>query len=188
MVSKGQKQSPKTLPKDLREIIRDVGEGMAYDVKKQTGIIPSENPQDNLLYDSEKRSLPPEYYPQKIERRLPRKQEWVVFSAQEQSVKMKVITLQEELKRLSRSVNNLSQKIQDSVQETVPTPGIYHENFFEKLISFIKSLTKKVDKASTWVSAVNSRLKKKPFYWAQINKSGSKYMLSADRYMSTQAG
>jgi len=112
----------------------------------------------------------------------------VVFSAREQSVKRKVISLQEELKRLSHSINNLSQKIQNNTQETISAPGIYHENFLEKLISFVKSLTKKVNKASTWINVMQARMKKRPFYWAQINKSGSKYMLSADRYMSTQAG
>lgn len=117
-----------------------------------------------------------------------RKQEVLVFSAKEKQVKQQVIALQGELKKLASSVKNLNQEVGKAIIETPVNPGIYHVSFLEKLISFVKLLTKQVEDASTWVTMHTARGKKKSYYWTQVGKSGSKFLLSQERYMATQAG
>jgi len=118
-----------------------------------------------------------------------RKQELLIFSNSKKETATQVTKLQEELKKLSVSVVHLNQEVQmAAIQTTIIETGTYHLTFFEKLISFVKLLTKQVEDSSNWLSMHLARGKKKSHYWGQVKKSGSKYLLSADRYMSTQAG
>lgn len=118
-----------------------------------------------------------------------RRQETIIFSNKEKMVISEVQNLQSELTKLASSVKHLNKVIGNaSIPSPITTPGTYHINFLEHLIVQIKSLTKNMDNASEWMSLHIARGKKKSHYWGQVKKSGSKYLLSADRYMSTQAG
>jgi hypothetical protein len=117
-----------------------------------------------------------------------RREERVVFTAKEQETKTKVAILLEEVKKLASSIQTLEQKVEVAAVQAPVEPGIYHINFFEKLISFIRSLSQKVEDASLWVASSNTKARKRSFYWGQVQKSGSKFMLSQERYMATQAG
>lgn len=116
------------------------------------------------------------------------KQEITIFSTKEKQAQQQIKTLQEELTKLAQSVNNLRNEVKTAAIQTVVDPGTYHINFFEKLISFVKLLAKEAEDASTWVQMHNARGKKKSHYWGQVKKSGSKFLLSQERYMATQAG
>ena len=117
-----------------------------------------------------------------------RRQEFQVYSAQKEVDKKRVEALQAEVIELAKGIENFDKEVKvAAIQQTV-NPGVYHEAFFTKLISFIKSLRKKVNDASAWLSTANKRAKKQPYYWRQFKKSGTKFMLSQERYMSTQAG
>lgn len=186
MTPKGQKQNSKTLPRDLLEALHDLGGGIGSDIQEQTGTRPRKTSDTTPLYE-------PREFPSIFERRfrqaeIVRRQEKIVFSAKEQETKAKVAALQEKVKELSSATQNLAKEVKIAAVQTPVEPGVYHETFFEKLILFVKSLTKKVEDASVWLAALNSRAKKRPFYWAQVQKSGTKFMLSGERYMSTQAG
>lgn len=117
-----------------------------------------------------------------------RTQETIVFSAKQKETETRVRLLQEEAINLAKATQNLNQEVEKAVIQEVTEVGIYHENFFEKLIVFIRSLTKKVGQASFWLSMTLARGKKRSYYWGQVRKSGGKYMLSQERYMATQAG
>ncbi len=191
MTPKGQSIKSKTLPKDLIEALRDLGTGLGTDVQEQTGIRPRRTSQ--TVFSQEPNPFENREFEEISGRRLRqaevvRRQEKLVFSAKEQETKAKVTALQEEVKKLASATKNLTKEVEIAAAETPVRPGIYHETFFEKLISFVKSLTKKIEDASVWLAAWNSRAKKRPFYWAQVQKSGTKFMLSGERYMATQAG
>jgi len=116
------------------------------------------------------------------------RQEELLFKSQERETRLTLQALQEELKRLAAATANLTKEVQTAATQIVVEPGIYHQTFFEKLISFVKLLTQNVKDASVWMSASNNRKKRTPFYWAQAKKSGTKFTLSQERYMATQTG
>lgn len=117
-------------------------------------------------------------------------EERVLRVRQEQETKVRIQAIREELKKFSSAHVKLEEQVKVAVLQTevTPTPGKYHISFFEQLLSFIMSLRKNVESASSWLASFNQKSKKRNYYWGQVKKSGSKFYLSADRYMATQAG
>ncbi len=184
MTIKGQKQNQASLPKNLLESIRNLGTGIVSDAQEQIGFI-KRNPNVDSLFEKEILQIPEK---PRIRTREITSEERIVFSAKEEEMKIKIRILQEEARKMASAVEKLNQVIKNATLETPPKVGIYHENFLLKLISFIKSLTKRIEDSSVWLTNWHRRVKKIPFYWAQFKKSGSKFMLSSERYMATQAG
>jgi len=67
-------------------------------------------------------------------------------------------------------------------------PGVYHLNFFERPKQAIIIFRKKIEDSASWLALFNQRAKKRGYYWTQFKKSGTKFLLSQERYMATQAG
>lgn len=128
------------------------------------------------------------YLPRLQRAEILRREEKILFTQQERKTQQQVKTLQEEIKELAKATGNLAKEAQVVAFQEVPLAGTYHINFFEKLIKLIKSLKTQIEQSSLWLSAWNKKAKKRNIYWGQFKKSGSKYLLSADRYMATQAG
>ncbi len=116
-----------------------------------------------------------------------RRQEFLVFSQKEEARKHEIESLQEQLKLLVEEVKDLSQEIDIAVSQQVVNPGVYHINFFERLRLFIKIMRKKIQDSQTWLSLFNHRSSQRG-YWGQVQNSGTKFMLSQERYMVTQTG
>lgn len=115
--------------------------------------------------------------------------EKVVFTKTDQQTKLQIQSLQEEIKKLAASTQNLAKEISTSAFQAPVNPGTYHLSFFEKLRQTIRDIRKRIDSSASWLSAANSKGKKKQnFYWSQVSKSGTKYSLSQERYMQTSAG
>jgi len=116
--------------------------------------------------------------------------EKVVFTQSDQKTKQQISQIQEELKRLAASTNNLAKEIQVAAFQPVVNPGTYHISFFEKLKQVIREVRKRIDQSASWMSAMNSKNSKRQggHYWGQVQKSGTKFMLSQERYMSNSAG
>jgi len=114
--------------------------------------------------------------------------EKLVFNQADQEIKLQVTATQEELKKLALSTQNLAKEVETAAVQTPVNPGIYHLNFFERLRQKIILLKKKIDESATWLGEFNQRSAKRNYYWAQVKKSGTKFMLSQERYMATQAG
>lgn len=117
-----------------------------------------------------------------------RQEERLVFKQEEQKTRLQIKAIQEELKSLAESTNNLVKEVEIAAKLEPAEPGIYHLNFFERLKQTIILFRKRIEESATWLSLFNERAKKKGYYWAQVRKSGTKFMLSAERYMSTSAG
>lgn len=116
-------------------------------------------------------------------------QERIVWSEEQRKISFQIKTIQEELKKLVKETEGLSREIKTAAVQAIVEPGTYHLNFFERLKELIKLIRKKVQESKTWLIEWNGYCKKKRnFYWVQAKKSGTKYTLSSERYMSTQAG
>lgn len=184
MAQKGQKNQTNS-PKGLFEALRDLPDDILNDAKDQLFFSAPQNPQDRE--NSEERLR--EIFQQKAFRAQEiKREEHLVFSAKEQETKTKVQNLMLEVKKMAQAVKELEEQTAAATIIAPANPGVYHETFFEKLISFVKSMTKNIKNSSLWLSTSSSKAKKNPYYWQQVKKSGTKFMLSQERYMSTQAG
>jgi len=115
--------------------------------------------------------------------------EKIAWTKEQQEVKFQIKALQQELKKLVNETEGLSREIKTAAVQAIVEPGTYHLNFFERLRKLIKLVKKQVRESKTWLVEWNSYSKRKRnVYWTQVKKSGTKYMLSSERYMSTQAG
>mgnify|MGYP001607674319 CR=1 FL=1 len=115
-------------------------------------------------------------------------QERLLFKQSEQDTQLQIRGILEELQKLVASTDTLAEEVEVAVQQAPIDPGIYHLSFFEKLRQTIILFKKQIESSSTWLAAFNQKAKKHNYYWGQVRKSGTKYLLSQDRYVSTQAG
>ena len=89
----------------------------------------------------------------------------------------------QELKRLGKDVSEIEKAV-----EKMPTkPGIYHITFFERLRQVIKFFRERIEESRTWLKLMSSKKKQKG-YWSRYKKQGTKFGLSSERAVATQAG
>ena len=117
-----------------------------------------------------------------------RRQERLIWARAEQETKLQISAILEELKKLIASTSQLSKEVKIAAQQVPVEPGTYHLSFFERLRQTIRLFKKRIEESATWLATFNQRAKKRNYYWAQVKKSGTKFMLSSERYMATQAG
>lgn len=117
-----------------------------------------------------------------------RKQEKLIWTRKERETQMQIAAILEELKKLAQATENLAKEVEVAAAEAPVDPGVYHLSFFERLRETIILFKKKIEESATWLAAINQKCKKRNYYWAQVRKSGTKFLLSQERYMSTQAG
>lgn len=117
-----------------------------------------------------------------------RSREKLVFSRREEEIKIQIKALREEIKKLIKATEGVAQETEKVAMEEIVSPGVYHLNFFEKIRKLLSLARKRIEESQTWLSLWKSRAKRRNYYWAQVRKSGTKYMLSQERYMATQMG
>lgn len=117
-----------------------------------------------------------------------RRQEKLVWTRQEQQTKLQISAILQELKKLAETTKNLAKEVDTAAKQIPVEPGVYHINFFEKLRESIILFKKRIEESATWLAAFNQKAKKRNYYWGQVRKSGTKFMLSQERYMATQVG
>lgn len=118
----------------------------------------------------------------------PRTVEVSVFTEAEQRAKLEIVAVQQELKKLAESTKHLTKEVEVAVRQDPVNPGVYHLSFLQKLRRKIILFKKRVDESASWLDEFNYRATKKGYYWGQVKKSGTKFMLSQERYMATQVG
>jgi hypothetical protein len=119
------------------------------------------------------------------------RQEKVLFTREQRETQQQVTALQEEIKNLAKATSNLASEAKEAeitAMQALPEVGTYHLNFFSHLKKIIAELRVQIQESSLWLAAWNKKAQKRNFYWGQFKKSGSKFLLSGDRYMATQAG
>lgn len=117
-----------------------------------------------------------------------RKQEKLIWTRKQQETELQIKALIAELKKLAQVTTQLAKEVTIAAHQVPVEPGTYHVSFFEKLRVTILLLKQHIEQAASWLSASNQKAKKRNYYWSQFRKSGTKFMLSQERYMSTQAG
>ncbi len=177
--------SVSSMKRDLIQKVPEDAADMLFRPKRFQGEL---KPNESVDVVSREAEIRREYERKLRQQEQLRRQEFEVFSARKQTEKKKIEALQAEVIELAKSIEKFDREVKTAAIQQTVNPGVYHETFFEKLASFIKSLSKKVNNASEWLAATNKRAKRQPFYWRQVKKSGTKFMLSQERYMATQAG
>lgn len=128
--------------------------------------------------------------PQKVQQR----KEFTVFAYTEykeqkvaaekiEKVRKELILAIAEMKKLGTSLP----EVERVAYERIPQPGVYHLNFFEKLIMMLKVLRKNISESKNWLDAVFTK-KSKRRYWNMAKGGGSKFTMSHERRLATQAG
>jgi hypothetical protein len=117
------------------------------------------------------------------------RQELEVASEQKsQDLRVELQAVMQEVSSLAMSTAELSNETKIAVLQAPVNPGIYHVGFFTRLREFIKSFRQKIQGASLWMQAANSRAQKKKGFWGGVQKGGAKRLLSQEDYMQRSAG
>jgi len=111
-----------------------------------------------------------------------------VFDRKAEEIKVRVEVIRDELKMLAKELAGMDVSIEKAIEEEIANPGTYHVSFFEKLRRLILDLRKRVVDSSSWLETANYRKAAQAGYWGQVQKSGTKFLLSQERTMATQAG
>lgn len=115
-------------------------------------------------------------------------QERMVFLRSENENKAQIKAIQEEIQQIAKGIGEMAHEVQVASFQAPVAPGIYHSNFFERMRSYLRALRVKVQQSKNWLAQHNARSAKRSHYWGQVQKSGTKFMLSQERYMVTSTG
>jgi len=117
--------------------------------------------------------------------------ETLIFHQKEETAKKEIELIKAEIKKLVVETGDMATELveaEKAVMTTTVASGKYHRNFFERIRNLIKIARKRISDSKNWLQLFNSRTQSKSYYWGQVRKSGTKFMLSHERYMATQAG
>jgi len=108
---------------------------------------------------------------------------------EKREIQQSIAEIKAELERLMASANVVVQaEFAEIVVEQNPTsPGKYHLNFFEWMLSVIRIARMKVEDSGAWMAALSSKKKGKG-YWQMFKKHGTTFGMSHERNVSTQTG
>jgi hypothetical protein len=107
-------------------------------------------------------------------------------NSQRLSIRVEEIII--ELKNLSKSSKALETEFRGITTIAMPkTPGKYHQNFFEWMLSVVRTARIRVESAEQWLKAIGGKGKKKD-YWGLYKKHGTSFGLSGERTVAQQTG
>jgi len=104
-----------------------------------------------------------------------------------QELRLQLQAISQEVISIAENTQELAQEVKIAAMQAPVEPGVYHIIFFTNLLSFLKSFRKKIESAHVWLHATNQRANKKGWV-ANYKKSGAKYLLSGEHYLSRNAG
>ncbi len=105
----------------------------------------------------------------------------------ETNLKQQIEAVRAELKALSISIKNLNLDVEKSIADTPLEVGVYHLTFLSRLRSILIILHQQIEDSRAWLALSTTRKKQKA-YWGLYKKHGTKFGLSSERTMATQAG
>ena len=191
--------------KNFIEAFKDIGKSTVKSFAKDAVADTAKNAVDVLTkasqqhqQDTDKQSFDFEQYLQSQEKRIRgqertrfeaiRREEKVIFDRQKQMVKVQIESIQVQIQQMAKDQAGLMEEIDKASNQAVVNPGVYHQNFFERLANLISLARKKINDSRSWLSLHNHRAKKQAHFWGQVKKSGTSFMLSGERTASTQTG
>ena len=196
------KPAPENFLEAFRELSRDaVSEAKTQITRIATNDIPQSfglgssgtlNPNESLSMDALRQAemRGEQNAENKFDTRLSqmRQEERASLMRQESMVKDQIKSIQEEIRSLAKSAGGLAQEVQVATMQATVNPGAYQRNFFIHLKTLIITLHQRTESSRNWLATSNSRAGKKGGYWNQVKSSGTKFMLSSERYMVTSTG
>ena len=194
MASNKKSSKKKGISDNFLEVLRELGEGTIDTTvdqitgRKRSGEL---KPDETIeLEQFARETVEREKFTQEFEQEILglRHREKLVYTKEQQEIKLQIKAIQDELKKLAESTQGLAKEVEIAAKQVPVEPGVYHLTFFEKLRQIIIQFRQRIEDSRTWLAASNQRAKRRNYYWSQVKKSGTKFMLSAERYMSTQAG
>lgn len=105
-----------------------------------------------------------------------------------QVLKVKIEEILAELKKITATSAELAIEFKEiTLEQRIEKPGDYHLNFFQWMLSVVKSARMKIEDSRAWLSVMKSK-KSKRNYWAMFEKHGTTFGLSNERVVATQTG
>jgi len=151
----------------------------------------SESPKGDFEPFARESDLENKYRSQVSNLEVIHREEKILFTREQRETQNQVKSLQQEIQKLAKSTAELASEAKEakiSAMQEAPLVGAYHVNFLTKLRKMIAGLREQIHESSIWLNSWNKKAKKRNHYWNQFKKSGSKFLLSSDRYSATQAG
>lgn len=197
MTNQKTKKQPQKISASFFEQVRDLSGGVGKSFKKdlvQEGIKDAVGqllgkkgelkPGEEINLEKERKEIRrPPYFEVK-------RKETVLFLASEEQLMREVEEARKELKQAIKELEKLGREVKEAEKEVdrMPVkPGIYHLTFFERLKQIIKFFRERIEESRSWLALMTSKKKKKG-YWVLYKKHGTKFGLSAERVVATQAG
>lgn len=183
---------PVRAPDSFLEALQELGKGVVSEAKIQVkNIVTQDLPQSFGLSGDLQPDQPVSIESlHKTETRFSNRlqEERMIYLRSEQETKHQITALLQEIQLLAKTTGLMAQEVQVATMQAVVNPGVYHRTFFEQLRTFIKDIRAKVTESRNWLATHSARSSKKNYYWGQVGASGSKFMLSSERYMVTSTG
>lgn len=107
---------------------------------------------------------------------------------EESQSKEQIKAIQAEIVNLTKAAGDLFKEVEVAALQAPVNPGVYHKNFFIQLKSLIVNLRRRVQDSKEWLSVTNSRAGRKGHFWGGVQKAGTSYMLSSERYTVMSTG
>lgn len=191
---------PVRAPDSFLEALQELGKGVVSEAKIQvTNIVTQDIPQSlgfsgdlqpnqPISLDSLKQAE--SAGERKAETRFSNRfqEDRLLYLRSEQETKHQIASLLQEIQALAKSTGQMAHEVQMATMQAVVNPGVYHRSFFTQLRTFIKVIRAQVEQSRNWLASHNQRSAKRNYYWGQVSQSGSKFMLSSERYMVTSTG
>jgi hypothetical protein len=121
-----------------------------------------------------------------IERQL-HQEERVLVEKRSNELKLQIEAIQVEVTKIAKSTPQLAREVEIAALQAPVNMSIYELFFFQHLFEFIKSFREHIENAHVWLSAINTRARKKNMWGANYKKYGAKYLLSGEHYSGRSA-
>ncbi len=109
-------------------------------------------------------------------------------SENSREIEVKIQEIIIEIKQLTNSSSELKEKVKIiAVEQMAEAPGVYHLNFLEQVLEWIKDARMNVEDSLAWFQALRSK-KASRQYGVLAKKHGASFMLSGERAPVTQTG
>ena len=118
---------------------------------------------------------------------LLQQQEKVLFDQHQKELQKVVTELQEEIKKLTSSTDNLEKNVQNISLENIPEASEYQINFLIRIKNFIANFRKNINEAGTWLESFSQKKKKKNYFWNTARnkkRGGDQYLMSNEHSAS----
>lgn len=190
------------------EAFRDLGKGAVNEAKSQLKQVFTTDIAENFGFDIKGGDLKPnealdlnqvktsskkegfDQAKQQFEAQLAilRRESETRMQKEQMSIRQQIQSIQQEVKSMAKSVVGFSQEVEIATMQTMVNPGVYQRNFLMHLRTVILSLKQSAESSKNWLAAHNQRGSKRGYYWGQVKKSGTSFMLSGERYAVTSTG